>query len=137
MNSNISKWAVRMFAVSVLALPFAALAQAPKPDHFKGIINDYTPATGVSGPWEMHGVWSLKLKRDSGKADFSAVMTMEHPDSWIALNPGNPPNPPNIDNPAARSPHTSRFETTPETPGIPVGSCSHECFHQGTEGWRR
>src|SRR5271156_2551508 len=79
MNSKTSRWAVRILAVPALALPFAALAQAPMPDHFRGIINDYTAATGVSGPWEMHGTWSLKLKRESGKADFSAIMTMEHP----------------------------------------------------------
>lgn len=106
MNSEFSKWAVRICAVAALALPFAALAHAPKPDHFRGIINDYTAATGVSGPWEMHGAWSVKLKGESGKADFSAVMTMEHPDSWIAANPGTPPNPANIDNPISRNPHT-------------------------------
>ncbi len=112
MSSKIFRWAVRIFAVLVLALPFGALAQAPQPDHFSGFINDYTPATGIGGPWEMHGTWSLKLKGDSGKADFSAIMTMEHPDSWIAANPGTPPNPPNIDNPASRSPHTHHFTMT-------------------------
>ncbi len=106
MNGEFSKWAVRIFAVAALALPFAALAHAPKPNHFGGIINDYTAATGVSGPWEMHGAWSVKLKEEAGKAEFSAFMTMEHPDSWIAANPGTPPNPANIDNPTSRSPHT-------------------------------
>jgi hypothetical protein len=123
MNSKVSEWTVRIIAVSLLALPFAALAQAPQPDHFKGIINDYTPATGVSGPWEMHGSWSVKLKRESGKAEFSAVMTMEHPDSWIALNPGNPPNPPNIDNPAARSPHTHHITMTDAIVSYDTSAC--------------
>jgi len=123
MNSKTSRWAVRILAVPALALPFAALAQAPMPDHFRGIINDYTAATGVSGPWEMHGTWSLKLKRESGKADFSAIMTMEHPDSWIALNPGTPPNPPNIDNPAARIPHTHHITMTDVLVSYDTSAC--------------
>ena len=64
-------------------------SQAPTPDHFSGILNDYTAATGIGGPWEMHATWSLKLKRD-GKADFSVVMTMEHPDYWVLANPTPP-----------------------------------------------
>jgi hypothetical protein len=103
--------AVRIIAALALALPFGALAQGPTPEHLGGTINDYTAATGVSGPWEMRGTWSLKIEGKSGKADFSAVMTMEHPDSWIALNPGVPTKP-NIDNPAARSPHTHHITMT-------------------------
>lgn len=105
MSSKIFSCTARIIAVLALVLPFSASAQGPGPEHFRGIINDYTAATGVSGPWEMHGSWSLKLRPESGKADFSMVMTMEHPDSWIALNPG-PAGAPNIDNIAARNPHT-------------------------------
>jgi hypothetical protein len=111
MKSKSYLWAVRIIAVLALALPFGALAQGPMPDHLGGIINDYTAATGVSGPWEMHGTWSLKVDGKSGKADFSAVMTMEHPDSWIAMNPGAPGKP-NVDNPATRSPHTHHITMT-------------------------
>jgi hypothetical protein len=93
MKSKGFSWAVRIIAVLALALPFGALAPSPMPEHLGGIINDYTAATGVSGPWEMHGTWSLKIEGGSGKADFSAVMTMEHPDSWIAMNPGTPSKP--------------------------------------------
>ena len=112
MKSRISKYVGRIVAVLVLAVPFAALAQAPVPDHFRGLLNDYTPSTGVSGPWEMHGTWKLKLNERTGTADFSAVMTMEHPDSWIAANPGTPPATPNIDNPMSRSPHTHHINMT-------------------------
>ena len=97
MKNKAFPWAVRTIAVVGLALVASAQAWAPMPRHLSGIINDYTAATGVGGPWEMHGKWSLKMKGESGKADFSAVMTMEHPDSWIALNPGPSPTP-NIDN---------------------------------------
>jgi hypothetical protein len=110
MNNKVFGWAVRILCVSAIALPFAALAQAPIPEHLSGIINDYTPATGVAGPWEMHGTWSVTMKRDF-KADFSAVMTMEHPDSWIAANPGTPASP-NVDSPTARNPHTHHITMT-------------------------
>jgi hypothetical protein len=110
MNSKVFRWAVRILFVSAIALPFAALAQAPMPERLSGIINDYTPATGVSGPWEMHGTWSVTIKRDL-KADFSAVMTMEHPDSWILMNPGTSSSP-NVDSPTARNPHTHHITMT-------------------------
>jgi hypothetical protein len=100
MKNKAFPWAVRTFMVVVLAVAASAQAQAPRPEHLSGIINDYTPATGVAGPWEMHGKWSLKIKGESGKADFSAVMTMEHSDYWIVLNPAN------VDSPGTRSPHT-------------------------------
>jgi hypothetical protein len=76
MNSKAISWAVRIITVLVLVFVTGAQAQAPIPDHLNGFLNDYTPATGIGGPWEMHGTWSLKLKKDSGKADFSVVMTM-------------------------------------------------------------
>lgn len=113
MKNKFFPWAVRTAVIVGLGAVAIAQAQAPAPREFSGIINDYTPATGVGGPWEMHGKWSLKLDRQSSKADFSAVMTMEHPDSWIAANPGGvPPNPPNIDNPTARNPHTHHITMT-------------------------
>ena len=105
MKSRTLCWSACITAAVVLAGVTGVVAQAPAPERFSGIINDYTPASTSSGPWEMHGTWSLKLKGDSGKADFSAAMTMEHPDSWIALNPGSPSNP-NVNNPGTRSPHT-------------------------------
>ncbi len=71
--------AVRIIVVLVLAVATGALAEPWKtPDHFKGVINDYSPASVTpTGPWEIRGPWSLKLKEDCGKADFSAALTME------------------------------------------------------------
>jgi hypothetical protein len=122
-NSKVFAWVVRILSISALALPFAAVAQDSMPERLSGIINDYTPATGVSGPWEMHGTWSVTIKRDF-RADFSAVMTMQHPDSWIAMNPGTPSSP-NVDSPTARNPHTHHITMTDamlsyNTTGCPV-----------------
>jgi hypothetical protein len=118
MKKNAFGWAVRIFVIVVLAGTAIAQSQAPMPDHFSGILNDYTAATGVGGPWEMHGTWSLKLKRESGKADFSVVMTMEHPDYWVLANPPVPTTPPvptlspTVDSPGLRNPHTHHLTMT-------------------------
>jgi hypothetical protein len=121
MNSKAISWAARIIRGIVLVFVTGAQAQAPSPTHFSGILNDYTAATGVGGPWEMHGTWSLKLKKESGKADFSAVMTMEHPDYWVLANPTPPAVPPvptlspTVDNPGLRNPHTHHLTMTDAT----------------------
>jgi hypothetical protein len=118
MKNKALPWAVRTFAIVVLAVTASAQSQAPTPNHFSGILNDYTAATGIGGPWEMHGTWSLKLKKESGKADFSVVMTMEHPDYWVLANPPAPASPPvptlssTVDNPGLRNPHTHHLTMT-------------------------
>jgi hypothetical protein len=76
MKSKIFWSAVRVVAVFVLAAGAGALAQAPTPRYFSGLINDYSPPTVKGGPWEMHGVWSLDLHERSATADFSAALTM-------------------------------------------------------------
>jgi hypothetical protein len=123
-------WAVRTFVIVVLAVTASAQSQAPTPDHFSGILNDYTAATGVSGPWEMHGAWSLKLKKDSGKADFSVVMTMEHSDYWVLANPPVQTTPPvptlssTVDNPGLRDPHTHHLSMTDATVSYDMATLS-------------
>ena len=123
MNSKAFSSAVRVIAVMVLALGTGVVAHTQKHTKLRGIINDYTAATGVGGPWEMHGSWSLDLNVDSGKADFSGVMTMEHPDSWIAANPGVPPNPPNVDTPVSRNPHTHHITMTDVMVSYDISGC--------------
>jgi hypothetical protein len=81
--------AIQMVTVVLLAVAPRMLAQDPPPVvHLSGLINDYTPVSGVSGPWEIRGEWSLELKGDSGKATFSANVNMTHSDYWVVLNPG-------------------------------------------------
>lgn len=91
----------------VLALGTSALGQNRSPMHFRGIINDFTPAHNAlgkpSGPWELHGVWRLDLSWDSSTAYFSAALTMENSDYWLLINPNPPADP---DSPATRTPHT-------------------------------
>ncbi len=101
MNSKVFWWPAYV-AMLVLALSIGALAQSPVQGNFSGLINDYTPGTVVSpvGPWEIRGEWSLMVRGDSARADFSAALTMVRSDYWIALNPSEQ------DTPQDRTPHT-------------------------------
>ena len=102
---NKSFYCAARATVVVFALGISAFAQNREAVHFRGIINDFTPATTVKpgGPWDLHGVWRLDLKRESGTADFSAALTMENSDYWLLINPNPPADP---DSPATRTPHT-------------------------------
>jgi hypothetical protein len=106
-------WAGRIAMTLVLAVGSGASAQAPTPQHFRGLINDYSPETiggKVVGPWEMHGAWKLDLKGRSGLADFSAEMTMELSDHAMdtAIAAGTVTNgvATSFDDPSTRTPHT-------------------------------
>jgi hypothetical protein len=78
MKSKSAISAVRVLSVLALLSVGAALAQEQA--HFTGLLNDYSPAAVKGGPWEMHGQWTLDLRREwrtaSVNADFSADMTM-------------------------------------------------------------
>jgi len=112
MKSSTFTWAARIIPVFLLAIGMNALAQAPSPEHLSGIISDYTPvntAANPAGPWEMRGHWSLDLKGNSGKADFSAYMAMELSDYWLFTTNSD------ATNPAIRSPHTHHIVMTDAT----------------------
>jgi hypothetical protein len=88
-----------------MAVAQAATAGGLGGQHFRGVINDFTPAhdpTGkASGPWEMHGLWHLDVSSDGSTANFTAALTMEDSDYWLVLNPSADP-----DEPSTRTPHT-------------------------------
>ncbi|MGP0099300.1 MAG: hypothetical protein ACLPHI_19855 [Terriglobales bacterium] len=121
MKNKAFEWTARIFPVLLLA-SIAALAQNAPPNRFSGVINAYTPQTtttsGTVGPYEVRGPWSLKLKGNSGKADFSAALNMELSDGWVITE-----NSSNFD-PAARGAHTHHITlcdgnvTTTSTGGL-------------------
>lgn len=101
------------FVMAVLAMTAATcvLAQARWPERLSGILSDYTPlnaSANPTGPWEMRGQWSLKIKRDS-TADFSAFMDMELSDYWLFHSNSD------AGNPTIRSPHTHHITMTNAT----------------------
>lgn len=124
MNGNAFGWAARCLAVLVLTLGTVALADGTNPVHFKGLINDYSPATFVVagvpktvGPWEIGGTWSLDLQGDSGTANFSAVLTMELSDYAIVEGIAN------VDTPGTRKPHTHHITMNGATVTVNPTDC--------------
>ncbi|MGH7634451.1 MAG: hypothetical protein ACRENC_12025, partial [Gemmatimonadaceae bacterium] len=98
MNRGRFSWLV-LVGILVLAAGSGGRAEGPNPLRFSGLINDYTIA--MFGSWEMHGVWSLETRERSRTADFTAEMTMERSDYWLATTPGV-----DVNNIATRNPHT-------------------------------
>jgi hypothetical protein len=80
-------WGAVQIGALVVAASIGGLAQTPRETHFRGTISDYTPQS-VGGPWEVRGLWSLKVKGDSGTADFSAALTMVRSDMGVMLSGG-------------------------------------------------
>ena len=113
MKSRAFEWAAPIIPVLVLA-SIAALAQNATPRRFSGVINAYSPQTSTTtgttitttGPYEVRGPWALKLKGDSGKADFSAALNMELSDGWVITENNS-----NFD-PNARGAHTHHVTFT-------------------------
>jgi hypothetical protein len=100
MKSRIFPWAVPVIAVLALAAGSGALAQGPNHTKFRGVINDYTPAS-TGGPWEVRGHWSLVVKERAETADFSAALTMERSDQGVIEHGGG-----DFNDPADRMAHT-------------------------------
>jgi hypothetical protein len=98
----------------VLAANIGALAQNwtsdRLPERFSGQINAYTPTTtkAPTGPYEIRGSWSLNLKREGTKADFSAAVNMILSDGWVLTNSTVPPN----FDPSTRNAHTHHITMT-------------------------
>jgi len=71
-------WKRTLCAALVLGLAgwISVLAQDATPTHFRGVINDYSPVSGNTTAWELHGPWSLTLNKETGKAHFSTALTM-------------------------------------------------------------
>jgi|SRR5215469_5688744 len=77
MKRKVLSWVLAVAAVVATTTGISVLAEDSTPDHFNGVINDYTPISGGLTAWEVRGPWSLTLDTDAGTADFSAALTME------------------------------------------------------------
>ena len=112
---------VSMVAVVLLAVGMGALAEAPSPTHFSGLVNDYTPATVAGklvGPYVMHGTWALDLRGRSGLADFSAAMTMELAEYTVVNGVVTL-----FDDPTARIAHTHHITMKDAAVSYATGMC--------------
>lgn len=77
MKSKSLLWATLIIGLFVVAGVTCVIAGTRAPNHFAGVINDYTAVAGGTGPWEVRGPWTLDVNERTGKADFSAAVTME------------------------------------------------------------
>lgn len=127
MKNKVFRLVVRSIVMLALAAGTGALAQTPKhTTEFSGTLNDYTPATApttVKGPWEVRGHWSLIVNPRSGKANFSAELTMERSDLGVMANGVPTSTDPNLlNNPANRNAHTHNITiVNAEVTEIPGG----------------
>ena len=96
-----TKNALRILPILMLALGTGAMAQVPKHMTFSGALSDYTAADGTSGPWEVRGTWTMTVRGNSGKADFSAALNMVRSDLGVMQNGGG-----DLNNPTNRNAHT-------------------------------
>ena len=87
-------WRVASILTIALALASQGFAQPSHQLKLGGLIHHYTAALDANGPWHISGEWSIWIKGDSGKADFSAALSMVR-----------------ADNPA-RQPHTHHIYVT-------------------------
>jgi hypothetical protein len=74
-------WRAASLVTVALALSSQGRAETVAPTRFDGAVNDYTAALDPGGPWHVSGLWSVSLKGDSGKGDFSAALGMVRSDN--------------------------------------------------------
>ena len=77
MKSKSWMWATLIIGFFVVAGVTCVIAGTRAPNHFAGQINDSTAVAAGTGPWEVHGPWTLDINERTGKAEFSGAVTME------------------------------------------------------------
>jgi hypothetical protein len=116
--------AALLLVAGIGALAQSPAARTPTPrTRFSGIFDTYTPQLTsnnvTTGPYEIHGPWSMVLTANS-HANFYAALNMELSDGWVLSENGG-----NFD-PAARGAHTHHITllggtvTTLATGGIEI-----------------
>ena len=63
------------------AVTTTSLAKTGFETKLEGTINDFTADLDGGGPWIVHGPWTLEIQGESGKADFSAALSMVRSDN--------------------------------------------------------
>jgi hypothetical protein len=125
-RSSLMKNKLQAGAIAVLLLAVGIGAEAQRSvarTRFSGMFDTYTPQSTsnnvTTGPYEIHGPWSVVLTANS-HANFFAAVNMGLTDGWAITQNGG-----NFD-PAARGPHTHHITllngtvTTLATGGIEI-----------------
>jgi hypothetical protein len=111
--------AVGMLSLLLLISGTCVLGQERKTMHFSGLINDYSPASVTGGPWEMHGQWTLDLRREwrgewTTSAEFLSDMTMSDYGTTAGVADATK---------GGQSPHTHHIKLTTATITSNMDSC--------------
>jgi hypothetical protein len=104
-------------ALMVFLVSTGGQAEGRKRLHLSGVLNDHTLA--MFGSWEMHGTWSMDVDDRTGKADFTAVMTMERADLFFVPPPAGTGA--DANSLAVRNPHTHHIAVMDGTVTAIVG----------------
>jgi len=80
MKSKGLVWAAMV--ATALGASIGARAQNQQHKVYTGVIDAYTPQT-TTGPYEIHGPWTLDARLDAPKANFSAALNMDLSDGWV------------------------------------------------------
>jgi hypothetical protein len=119
MKSKILASAICSLSLLTLVSGTVASAQDPNSAHLTGLINDYSPSNVKGGPWEMHGQWTMDIRREwHGEwtivADFSADMTMSDYGTTNGLPDATK---------GGQSPHTHHIRLTGQTVTQNMNGC--------------
>ena len=79
--TNSVVWRMALMVVLAIALSTQGTAQGSAQVKLAGLVNHYTASLDAQGPWYISGHWTLWVKGNSGKADFSAVLSMVRSDN--------------------------------------------------------
>src|SRR5688572_21125669 len=73
----------RVIPVVAIALVLSSqgAAQHSTAHQLEGLVHHYTAALDAAGPWHISGEWSIKVKGNSGRADFAAALAMVRSDN--------------------------------------------------------
>lgn len=80
-------WRVAAIAALTVALGSQGVAQDTPQASFGGLLHHYTPALDAGGPWHISGQWSLWVKGNTGRANFSAAVSMVRSDNTTDRQP--------------------------------------------------
>ena len=82
MKSFVLRRVIPVLAIA-LALSHQGAAQESTPQKLGGLIDHYTAPLDANGPWHISGEWSVWVRGDSGRGDFSAALNMVRSDSAV------------------------------------------------------
>jgi hypothetical protein len=134
--------ALRVFPLLLLVSATSAWAEDFRQEHLSGLFNDYSPSNVAGGPYEMHGQWTLDLRREwrTGEtiADFAADMTMAGFVTTVVTTPpdGSGTGTVAVQTQGGVAPHTHHISMTNVKVTFDMTGCPNYVTNPSTEGFQ-